>query len=241
MLNPKGESPEDWMCGTPATPQDSARQAARETIRQWYDRSTKSVRKALVWATAFAFIGAAVMYAMASLPFLARLQTFNGALTIPIAGLIWLLAFVYVFLVPSREASFRGQEWIETMVTLVEQTVREQVAPAAVVWRHLGERIDREFPALTQDVHEGLEAVKTAAAKLEAAVEKNKAVGEDAAPAIEALKRIEARLEHEIKTGLFEDVRSAAQAVKKFAAPEVPRPEDMPKFGVALAMLNKKP
>lgn len=236
MLNKTTQGPEDWMCSIAPAPEAVA---ARETIRQWYDRTTRNVRKAIIWATLVAFVFAGAMYGLASFSFLARLQTFNGAFTIPIAALIWMVTFVYIFLVPSREASFRGQEWIEAMVRLVEETVRTQVAPAAMVWRRVGERVEVEMPLMLTDLRSGLDVVRSSAAKLEAAVAKNEKLSEDAAPAIEALKRIEARLEMEIQTGIFDEVRAAARAVKNFTGP-APAAADLPNMSKALAFLEAK-
>lgn len=221
------------MCGAAAPSAPPAREEAKESIRQWYERTTKRWRKALVWSTLVACAAAVVMYGMASFSFLARLQTFNGAMTIPIAALIWMLTFVFIFLVPSREASFRSQEWIEAMVSLVEQAVREQVAPAAVVWRRIGERVERDMPGLVRELREGMETLKTSAARLDLAIQKNDRVAEEARPVIEALRRIENRVEGE---KLIDELRDAARAVKSFAG--APRPGEEPSIEKALAVLG---
>jgi hypothetical protein len=241
MLNEKNQGPEDWMCAQPALPvvasPAQAREAARETIRQWYERTTKKWRMGLVWCTLIALVGAGVVYFIASFSFLARLQTFNGAMTIPIAGLIWLLAFVYIFLVPSREASFRSQEWIEAMVTIVERTVTEQVAPAALVWGRIGMRVEAELPGFLAECKTGMDSVNTAAVKLQSAVDKNEQISNDVGPVIESLKRIEARVEGEINTGLLDEVRAAARAVKALGGPVKADPVD---YSAALGMMAKK-
>lgn len=45
---------------------------------------------------------AVLLWLAASNELLARLQTFNGALTIPVGGLTWAVAFTFVFLVPMK-------------------------------------------------------------------------------------------------------------------------------------------
>lgn len=228
----KAHCPEHWMAGSPPT--EEPREEAKESIRQWYERTTKKWRKALVWATVAAVAAAVVMYGFSSFSFLARLQTFNGAMTIPIAALIWMLTFVFIFLVPSREASFRSQEWIEAMVALVEQSVREQVAPAAVVWRRIGERVERDLPGFVREVRDGMETVRSSAARLEQAIQKNEKVAEEARPVVEALRRIEDRIERE---GLIDELRDAARAVKNFAGAP-PKPGEEPSIDRALATLR---
>lgn len=239
MLNEKNGSPEAWMCGSsePVSSAQRARETAKESIRMWYERTTKKWRMGLVWCTLFALVGAAVVYFIASFSFLARLQTFNGAMTIPIAGLIWLLAFVYIFLVPSREASFRSQEWIEAMVTIVERTVSEQVAPAAVVWGRVGAKIEKELPVLLEDIRGGFDTVKAAAVNLEKAVEKNEKLADEVRPVVESLKRIQSRVETEIQSGLFEEVRAAAVAVKSFGGGPIDK-ADLPRLPAGLTGLG---
>lgn len=229
----QNQSPEQWMCGTPEAVKVQ-KEADKESIRHWYDRTTKQWRKGLVWATVGAVVAASVLYGLASFPFLARLQTFNGAITIPIAALIWMLIFTFVFLVPSREASFRSQEWIEAMVGLVEQAVREQLAPAAVVWRKIGERVEHDMPGFVREIREAVDTIKTSAANLDLAIQKNDKVTEEALPVVKALRRIEERIERE---GLIDEMHDAARAIKSFAGAPLRRSEE-PSIEKALAALH---
>jgi len=212
---------------------------SREGIRQWYDRTTRFWRKGLVWATIVALIGAAIFYSLGSMGVFTRIQTFNGALTIPVGAALWMAAFVFIFLVPSREASFRSQEWIESMVSLAEKSIREQVTPAAKVWIRLGERMESEIPGFIKDIREGIQVIKDSAARLEKAVTANEKTVEDAKPVVEALKRIAGRFEKEIQCGLFEEVRQASRAVREFAAP--PQAKALPSVDRALQALDRGP
>lgn len=229
----QNQSPEQWMCGIPETVKVQ-KEADKESIRHWYERTTKQWRKGLVWATIAAVVSAAALYGLASFSFLARLQTFNGAVVIPISALIWMITFTFVFLVPSREASFRSQEWIEAMVGLVEQAVREQVAPAAVVWRKIGERVERDMPGFLREIREAVDTMKTSAANLDLTMQKNDKVAEEALPVIKALRRIEERIERE---GVIDEMREAARAVKSFAGAPLRRSEE-PSIEKALAALH---
>jgi hypothetical protein len=215
----------------------------REGIRQWYNRTTRTWRKALVWATAIAIVGAAVFYCLGSVNYFSRIQTFNGALTIPVGAGLWMAAFVFIFLIPSREAGFRSQEWIEIAVAILQRTVRDEITPAAQIWTRIGTRVEEELPKLLAEIRNGIDLAKTSAARIEEAVKKNETIAADAKPVVEALKRIEDRFEQEIKAGLIDDIRQAAHAVKDFAGPgavkKVPA-SDQPNLGRALQALERK-
>jgi hypothetical protein len=98
-------------------------QINEESIRHWYDRTTSRARKLLLWSSIIAVIGGVFFFSFASQKAATFIQTANGAVTIPIAGGIWIASFVYIFLVPSREVGFRSQEWIEMAVTMMQKTI----------------------------------------------------------------------------------------------------------------------
>jgi len=191
----------------------------REGVRQWYDRTTRHWRKALVWATLVAMAGAVVFYCVGSLQVFSKIQTFNGALIIPVGAGLWMAAFVFIFLIPSREVGFRSQEWIEAAVVMLQKTIQDEIAPGARVWTRIGERIEKELPAMIAEAREGIELVRTSARKIEEAVHKNEKVATEVKPVVDALKRIEERIETEIKTGIIDEVRQAALAIQQFAGP----------------------
>jgi hypothetical protein len=230
------QAPEFWMMG-PRKVSAKPFQAKPEGIRAWYERTTRSARRAILWATVWAVFGGAAVYGFASLEFLARLQTFNGALTIPVAAAIWIGAFVYIFLIPSRESSFRSQEAVEAGIDIIRRAVEENIKPAADVWRRLGERAEREGPDLVRDFREGLEIVRVSAERLARAVEKNDSVAQEARPVIEALKRLEDRFEREIARGLLDDIRTAAHGIRGVVFPPG---ADMPDLDTALEALARK-
>lgn len=215
----------------------------REGIRQWYNRTTRTWRKALVWATIVAIVGAIVFYCLGSTNLFSRIQTYNGALTIPVGAGLWMAAFVFIFLIPSREAGFRSQEWIEIAVAILQKAVREEIAPTARVWTRIGERVEKELPAMLAEAREGIQLVRTSAVKIEETVQKNEKVAEQVKPVVEALKRIEERIEHEIKTGIIDDVRQAAISIQTFTGPGAAKKvpvSDQPDMSRILPALARK-
>jgi len=215
----------------------------KEGIRQWYNRTTRSWRKALLWSTVVAVIGAVAFYCLGSMAIFSKIQTFNGAMVIPIGAGLWMAAFVFIFLIPSREAGFRSQEWIEVAVAILQRTVRDEITPAARLWTRIGTRVEEEIPKLLAEIKSGIDLAKTSAARIEEAVKKNETLAADAKPVVEALKRIEDRFEQEIKAGLIDDIRQAAHAVKTFAGPGAAKKvpvSDQPNLGRALQALERK-
>lgn len=216
-------NPHAWLHGASAKAAPAA--PKKESIREWYTRSTGWAGKVIVFVTLCSFVTMGIMWAMASLPALQRIQTFNGALTIPLIGGVWIFGFIFMFLVPSREASFRGQESLEEMGEIVRTAVIEKAGPAIEIWTRIGTRIEEELPTLVRKAHERLDEVGAAIKKIEAAAENNGKFMDDAKPVVEALKRIETRLEVEIQSGLIEDVRTAAKGVKSFTMGDGSEPD----------------
>jgi hypothetical protein len=205
--------------------------ARPEGIRAWYDRTTSKARKVLVLSTILAITGGIFAFFSLSSAMSSRLQTFNGALVIPIFGLIWIVGFIYIFLIPQREAGFRSQEWIELMVSTMQDSIDNKIAPAVKTWKTVGDQVEKEFPSTLQEIKEciskasvTMDELRAAAKNLTEAVKKNEKVVSDAAPAIESLKRIETRLEQEFKGGLFENIQSAIEGIRGISG--VPKVED---------------
>lgn len=157
-----------------------------EGIRAWYHRKTKNSVRALIGATVLTAIVALSFYLFAELQTLMRMQTFNGAITIPAAGFIWLLSFTLIWLIPMREVSFRGQESMERM--------EDRIIPAIATWQRVGERMEKEIlPSLEALVQE---------------------LQRKAIPVLDNARRIEASIEAELQTGILQDFRDASRSVK---------------------------
>jgi hypothetical protein len=151
-----------------------------ESIRQWYDRTTRKWRRFLWCASAATLAVMAVAFLSLSTPTLAKIQTFNGALTIPLWGGLWILSFILMFLVPSREASFRGQESLDATSALVRDAIQNDLKPAAQQWRKLADQVQGElnggllsdFKEMVKTMKETAVSVKDTAAALKETAQK---------------------------------------------------------------------
>lgn len=182
-----------------------------EGVRSWYERTTKKSRRTFIIATACTIVLMAMMWTFAPMSTLKRIQEFNGALTLPMFGGLWLYMFIFMFLVPSREASFRAQESLEEGI--------EFLRGAAEVWKKVGADVERELPLMVKNVNDTISEIRTVVKNLETSAANGSKFVDDARPALESLKEIEARLEKEIKTGIVEDIRLAVDAVKTMMPP----------------------
>lgn len=225
-------SPESWMCAE--TEGASREAAAKESIREWYDRTTRRMRRALIWASVCAAICGTLLWLLASFGTLAKIQTFQGAFSIPCVGGIWLLSFVFIFLIPSREVSFRSQEAIERTVELLESAIEGRIGPAVALWKRIGERVERELPAFIEEARATFAGARAVIEKLEKASEQNGRMAEEAKPVIDALRRIEEKVERE---GLIDELLEAARAVRALGGAP-PAPAEMPRLDFAIAALG---
>lgn len=237
--------------------------AKPESIRQWYERTTRKARKAFVWATVFSLAVMVAMWVVAPMTTLGKLQTFNGALTVPLIGGLWIFAFIFMFLIPSREASFRAQETVEGAVAIMKKAVDENLIPVLKIWERVGLQVEKEYPELKKRVEESLAELKETSKKVEKALEGNASFVEEARPVLQALKRIEERFDEDV----LDDLKLAAQAVQRMGGmpafkpapaapaapaaaapssvpptpglPEIPS-EKEPNLGIALASIGKR-
>jgi len=226
-----------------------------ESIRQWYNRTTSKMRSWLAVMTAFSIIGGVTFFCLVPHTASMRLQTFNGAITIPIAALIWILAFVYIFLVPSREVGFRGQESIEQTVDLLNTAVKKNIEPALEIWQRIGKRMEEELNSGLLDQIKGTikdlrdatskitNSAETSNGELKKVSDDTKKFVEDAKPAIDALKRIQERIESGLSGSFVDDLQAAVASMKHLSLP--PPGENLavkePKVDKALTMISKKP
>lgn len=140
-------------------------EAASESIRQWYDRTTRKWRKFLWCASVATLVVMGVSFLTLSTPTLAKIQTFNGALTIPLWGGLWILSFIFMFLIPSREASFRGQESLDATAGLIKDAINNELKPVAGQWKKLAEQVQGELNGgLLRDFKEMVATLKDTAA-----------------------------------------------------------------------------
>lgn len=182
-----------------------------ESIRGWYQRTTKNSRVGFVAMTVVAFSVMAAMWIFASMPTLSKLQTFNGALTVPLIGGLWIFAFIFMFLIPSREASFRAQEALEDGIGTMKKMIEENVIPAAKALERILLLVEKEYPEIKRRAEVMATDLKATTERVEKALEENKAFVGEVRPVLAALKRIEERFEEDI----LDDLKLAAEAVKR--------------------------
>jgi hypothetical protein len=213
-----------------------------ETIRQWYFRTTRRPRKAILYASILSFVAMWISWGHMPPGVLVKIQAFNSALTLPTLAILWTSALVFMFLRPTREAAFRSQECMDAGIKSLEKRVdiginemekrldnvtkifsealNNKIIPAMDCWNRVGQRIEKVVvDGLFDDMKEALKEIKATAKQLEAkATEGNGEIKKfvtDTAPTVEALKRIHARLDRELGDGFVEDVRSALQSVRE--------------------------
>lgn len=209
-----------------------------ESVRAWYHRTTSGARKFLLYFSAIAIVAAIALFMLAPQSLHASIQQFNGAYIIPVAGGIWILGFLYIFLIPQREVGFRSQEFIESMSNSVRETIEREIVPAVAVWKRLGEKLEAELPTFMKRVDDGLLEMRQASTKLASAIEKNEALAADIKPAVEALRRIENAVEVEIKNGFFADAKAAMKSVQSLGG--LPSKEDAQEdLSYALSSIRK--
>jgi hypothetical protein len=212
---------------------DSQKNAGKpESIRQWYERTTRNSSIWLAIATVVSLSIMTLMLLFAPLPILSRMQTGNGALTIPLVGALWIFAFIFKFLVPSREASFRAQETLEGGIDFLRKLVEEKVVPAVEVWHRVGLRVEQEYPAVKEKVEAMVLEFKETAKKVDRALLENGELVKDARPVLQALKKLEERLDED----LLEDVKLLVEAARRMGGmPAQVPPKAAPAAPAALA------
>lgn len=225
-----------------------------ESIREWYDRTTRKTRLVIGWSSVLMVVSAVIFFFTVPHAVTLRLQVFNGAWVIPIAALIWIVAFVWIFLIPSREVGFRSQEALDKTTAMMEAAVEEHIKPALEVWRRLGDRLEVELATgLLPEFRETLKALRETARKIQASTESStgdlketaseiKKFTQDMKPAIDALRRIQGNFEVEIKDGFFENIRGAAESIRHLGAGPLPAgaPKKGPNLDLALQVVQKK-
>ncbi len=116
----------------------------RKGVRAWYEETTRRARRALGVASVLAVAGVLGFYSFAPEHVTLKLQILNGAWTIPAFGGLWLAAFIFIWLLPMREVSFRGQESMEDLCRKVDDSMGTALR-ALEPWRRLGERLEARF------------------------------------------------------------------------------------------------
>lgn len=195
------------------------RSEEQESIRSWWTKKTKKVGRMILVSSIISMIGALMFFRYAPAEIVSRIQAFNGAMTIPVAGAIWLAAFVFQFLIPSREVAFRSQETLErTEKRLAESLgalnsfMKDQAVPAVEACRHMAHLFETQYFKDIQSTiyvcqYAAKNAVETAKKTETMAVE----IHRDALPAIASAARILATLEKALDGGILDRLNQAVE------------------------------
>ena len=103
--------------------------AGSEDIKRTLDEWSRSSIVSKNWkigllAVLLGFVVSAIsLWTMASNEMLARIQTFNGALTIPVGALTWAFAFTFVFLIPMKAMQILMCRVMKYNIEVAEKTV----------------------------------------------------------------------------------------------------------------------
>jgi hypothetical protein len=182
---------------------------------------------------------------------LLKLQTASGGLVIPLIGGVWLFALIFMFLSPTREATFRSQESLDDFNVLLLEAVNKKINPAIESWKRIGEQIEQEMKnGLLDNVKKAVEEIRGAARKIEDGNGDLKKFTEDAKPVVKALRELHEQIE---KKNMLHEIVEGAKAIRMMGSPLPPvstsksdsgkseDPEiDVPKVGKALDMVKKK-
>lgn len=188
----------------------------KEPIRAWFERKTKRIRKAILWFSVVSVIGAIVAFFFMPPRAIETLQVFNGAFVIPVGCAIWMLSFIFLFLLPSREAGFRSQEGIDEAREILSRAVDEKVGPAMDAIHQVAGKVDNYIKAgLVEDFQ--------------------KSVHQRIVPAADCVNRVFQRVEASIvNSKILDEIRDAASAMaalcRKYEKGGLPDAAELSKF-----------
>lgn len=157
-----------------------------ESVRAWYEHATKRARKALAFATLVTTVVAVLAFIFAPEKLILHAQVFNGALTIPAAGGIWIAAFMFIWLIPMRELSFRSQESLERTEARVQDAVENKLAPAIDTWKRVGDKVESEIAGgLVEELRAAIKEVRTLTKNLD---ERTKSLDREVKPTLAEMR-----------------------------------------------------
>jgi len=184
-------------------------------VRSWYDRTTKRARRALAFSSVVTLVGAILLYLLAPHSLHLNLQVFNGAYVIPVAGGIWIAAFMFIWLIPMRELSFRSQESLERTEARVEDAIENRIIPAVETWKRVGDPAESEIEAGL--VEEMRAAVKEFRALAKSADDRLRVLERDVRPAIREFRDalVEVRAYMVPQRPSEENFQAALQTIKR--------------------------
>ena len=130
-----------------------------ESVREWYERTTRTKIRLVTTAVVVSALAALILWVWLPADTILKLQVFNGAVTIPIGALIWIAAFMLIWMIPIREVSFRTLEATNEMQQSVidffegkaQKLIEDEIRPTLEIWRNLGKRLEEQLDKKTLD------------------------------------------------------------------------------------------
>lgn len=134
-VDPKAETKALEVVRIPRRVRSISSDEIKAELKGWARASilSKTWKLTLLCVLAGFVCSAILLWFSASTALLARIQTFNGALTIPVGALTWAFAFTFVFLVPMKAMQILMAKTmlysIEAQEDLVEDIKRDFIEP----------------------------------------------------------------------------------------------------------------
>jgi len=184
MQNAKVSKFEAWK--PPESKRTVSSDEIKTELRSWARSSIMTLTwKCILFCILVGFLcSALLLWTTASDQMLARIQTFNGALTIPVGALTWAFAFTFVFLVPMKAMQILMAKSmlysIEAQEELVAEFKRDVVEPLKDGTHPGLDRLERAFSReVDKLVHEIRNQRKTTEGELDQALAEGEAAARE--------------------------------------------------------------
>ena len=134
-----------------------------EKIRDWYSKKTHWAIWSLLWSFIVVTVFSVVFFVLAPEWLILKLQLFNGAVSIPLYGALYMAAFILIWMVPIREVSFRSCEAGERMEERIDGGLEKMEAAAEKIDRmakkfeeHSFDKTEKAIDKISEALESGL-------------------------------------------------------------------------------------
>jgi len=132
-----------------------------EKIRVWYSKKTRWAIWSLLWSFVIVTIFSITFFMLAPDWVILKLQLFNGAVSIPLYGALYMAAFILIWMVPIREVSFRSCEAGERMEERIDGGLEKMEAAAEKIDRMATKFEKHSFDKTEQSIDKISEALES--------------------------------------------------------------------------------
>lgn len=216
-------------------------------IREWWTRKTKKVSRYILISSIVSLIASMLFFEYAPPALIARIQIFNGAMTLPVGGAIWIAAFIFQFLIPSREVAFRSQETLERTELRVKESLEkfdkfmtEEAGPAIQLLRKTVEAFETRY---SKNIETTVDACQDAARDAVETAQRTETMARElhreALPMIQTAARVIEKVDKALNGGLLAQIGLLAKGAQTMG--EVKGGATVPDLNRALTSLKKKP